>query len=243
MLNTIKTKKCNKCQVEKSVEEFYKDKTRKDGLCSNCKNCTKAYKEANREVIALRKKAYNQLNRKAIAEQKKAYNQANSEAIALRRKAYNQANKEQIKAYSQSNSEKIALRRKAYRQANYVALAVKMKAYNQLNRKAIAEQKKAYYQTPMGKAVRKNIGHRRRSIKKQGDVTTQQLLELEQNAKVCYWCGISLKNKKVHIDHYVPLSKGGEHTLSNLVVSCSKCNLTKNAKDPIIFAQSIGKLF
>jgi len=83
---------------------------------------------------------------------------------------------------------------------------------------------------------------RRRSLTKQGDVTNIQLLELQQNAKVCYWCKCLLKNVKVHIDHYVPLSKGGLHTLSNLVVSCSKCNLSKEAKLPNDFANSIGRL-
>ena len=77
---------------------------------------------------------------------------------------------------------------------------------------------------------------------KQGDVTSNQLLKLQQNAKVCYWCGINLKGKATHIDHYIPISKGGEHTLSNLVASCDKCNLIKHAKDPFVFANSIGKL-
>lgn len=60
--------------------------------------------------------------------------------------------------------------------------------------------------------------------------------------KVYYWCSCSLKNKTTHIDHYEPLSRGGAHTISNLVVSCSNCNLRKRAKDPIEFAQSIGRL-
>ena len=67
-------------------------------------------------------------------------------------------------------------------------------------------------------------------------------MELQNNAKICYWCNVSLKNTKVHIDHYTPLSKGGEHTISNLVVSCSKCNLEKHSKDPLEFAITKGKL-
>lgn len=106
-----------------------------------------------------------------------------------------------------------------------------------------AEGKKRYKKTLKGKISNKNYLHRRRINQKKGDVTNKELLELQQNSKVCYWCNEPLKNKKVHIDHYIPLSKGGEHTLSNLVVSCAKCNQTKNAKDPIEFAQSIGKLF
>lgn len=64
-----------------------------------------------------------------------------------------------------------------------------------------------------------------------------------QKSPNCYWCGELLKNKKVHIDHYVPLSKGGRHIIENLVVSCPKCNLSKGAKDPYHYANIKGKLF
>jgi len=110
------------------------------------------------------------------------------------------------------------------------------------NSEASKSRNKKWYKTDIGKIFLKNKRHSRRTKTKQGDVTTTQLLHLEQNAKVCYWCNVSIKNKVVHIDHYVPLSVGGEHTISNLVVSCSKCNLKKHAKDPIKFANSIGRL-
>jgi len=111
------------------------------------------------------------------------------------------------------------------------------------NNKQRQEQHNIKYQCSIkGIINKKNMRQRRRSLTKQGDVTNIQLLELQQNAKVCYWCKCLLKNVKVHIDHYVPLSKGGLHTLSNLVVSCSKCNLSKEAKLPNDFANSIGRL-
>jgi hypothetical protein len=37
------TKKCYKCQVEKSVSEFAKNKSRRDGLQAACKACRKIY--------------------------------------------------------------------------------------------------------------------------------------------------------------------------------------------------------
>lgn len=33
-----------------------------------------------------------------------------------------------------------------------------------------------------------------------------------------------------HLDHVTPWSRGGEHTLENLVVSCASCNLAKGAR-------------
>ena len=44
--------------------------------------------------------------------------------------------------------------------------------------------------------------------------------------KDCVYCG----QKGEQIDHVIPLSRGGSHSIGNLVSSCAKCNLTKNNK-------------
>jgi hypothetical protein len=36
------TKICPSCQSEKSISEFYKDRSKKDGVCHSCKDCQKA---------------------------------------------------------------------------------------------------------------------------------------------------------------------------------------------------------
>ena len=36
----MNTKKCSKCKQIKPTIDFYKDKSRKDLLCNNCKICT-----------------------------------------------------------------------------------------------------------------------------------------------------------------------------------------------------------
>jgi hypothetical protein len=56
----MKIKKCTKCGKEKPVtlEYFYKKPDNKDGFCHDCKVCKKSYYEANKEVIAERKKSY-----------------------------------------------------------------------------------------------------------------------------------------------------------------------------------------
>lgn len=59
--------------------------------------------------------------------------------------------------------------------------------------------------------------------------------------KVCHWCGKRCA-KDYHIDHIMPLSRGGKHELTNLAIACPDCNLRKNARDPIEWAQIIGKL-
>jgi len=52
-------KKCTKCKEEKPLEEFNKDKEKKDGRRSACKECSKQYYENNREKIIEQRKGYN----------------------------------------------------------------------------------------------------------------------------------------------------------------------------------------
>lgn len=46
----------------------------------------------------------------------------------------------------------------------------------------------------------------------------------------CKYCDDKVPGKKAHIDHIIPLSRGGSHKPDNLCVSCAHCNLTKSAK-------------
>lgn len=135
--------------------------------------------------------------------------------------------KECLKLYASLNKDKRMMYQIEYQLKNRVELAKKQRTY-QLSQK--------------GKAVQRNSNHKRRSKIKNGDIDTNNLMSLQQSAKTCYWCKCSLKNVKVHIDHYYPIAKGGNHTIDNLVISCQKCNQKKHTKDPTLFANSIGRL-
>jgi 5-methylcytosine-specific restriction endonuclease McrA len=51
----------------------------------------------------------------------------------------------------------------------------------------------------------------------------------------CWWCGKKLP-AKYHVDHRIPVSKGGSRDLNNLVAACIPCNLSKHARMPWEFA-------
>ena len=59
---------------------------------------------------------------------------------------------------------------------------------------------------------------------------------------VCYWCGQKKPLNKLHIDHIVPISKGGADCLNNVTTSCVGCNLTKHNKDLKKWAPTVGML-
>ena len=44
------------------------------------------------------------------------------------------------------------------------------------------------------------------------------------------------------LHHTIPLSKGGEHLIDNIVLACPHCNMSKHDKDPLEYANKIGRL-
>jgi 5-methylcytosine-specific restriction endonuclease McrA len=57
----------------------------------------------------------------------------------------------------------------------------------------------------------------------------------------CAICCTKLKGKG-HVDHIVPLARGGRHAPRNLQILCPPCNLHKSDRDPIAHMQSLGRL-
>lgn len=88
-------------------------------------------------------------------------------------------------------------------------------------------------------------GKRRKRIKELSDGTINTksvLLKLETQNNKCYWCNTSIGELTASPDHYIPLAKGGKHSIDNIVLTCLSCNLSKNAKDPIQYANENGRL-
>ena len=107
-------KECRFCEITKELSAFSKHKSTKDGYQNKCKACVKAYNQANREKIAVRKKAYNQANREKVAARDKARYEANRETKLAKIKAWREANREKEiarkKAWAEANPDKINAR-------------------------------------------------------------------------------------------------------------------------------------
>lgn len=64
-------------------------------------------------------------------------------------------------------------------------------------------------------------------------VTAKQWLELKENySNLCAYCA---EKKPLTMDHIIPLSKGGEHDIDNIVPACKSCNSGKIDKPLLLF--------
>jgi len=207
-------KTCAKCVETKPNHDFNKSKVNEDGLHSYCRNCAKLACKAWRSANQEKKNIY-----------KKDWAASNPEKIALMNRTYYQANRKKSadygKIYRAANIERIADYKKGYRKANIG----KLKSYYLENFESLSAKQKAYRAAHPEKSKLAKLRRRARKMDNSVfDVTNKELAKLY--ASPCFYCG----NPSQHIDHVVPLSRGGTHSIGNLVGACAGCNLGKGSK-------------
>lgn len=131
--------------------------------------------------------------------------------------------------YGAANKSRIRERQRRYHERTSERRLETARAWASRNKEKVRATKMAY------KA-------RRRQQELGGDPTALICAWERATKKVCHWCGVKCP-KLYHVDHYVPLAKGGKHEVRNLVIACRKCNLKKSARDPYEFAATMGRLF
>ncbi len=92
----MKKKKCSKCKEIKPLNEFHKDRTRKDGYQYECKICRRQYYEEHREELKQQSKQYRDNHREEKKEYARQYWRAHIDKI----KKYQDDHKEEIKEYN-----------------------------------------------------------------------------------------------------------------------------------------------
>jgi 5-methylcytosine-specific restriction endonuclease McrA len=103
--------------------------------------------------------------------------------------------------------------------------------YREAHPEAVSAQKRAWCRTNAEKVREQH--RRRRALKAGCSVGPVDIrLVIEKAGGLCQKCGILIAPHLRHIDHVVPLSKGGPHSQENLQLLCRDCNLKKGAKMP-----------
>jgi len=195
-------KTCGKCKASKALAEFYKNKTKKDGLQTKCKACSstssKAWAKANPEKAATNKAAWNKANPEKIVAYSAAWYAANKDHHNANGATWRKANPEKIVAYSA-----------AWYAAN--------KDLSNANGAAWAKA------NPEKNAAKE---HRRRARMASNGVNLVTATETATIiAKPCMACAAPAPST---VEHLIPISRGGAHTIGNLAPLCQPCNSSKN---------------
>ena len=117
-----------------------------------------------------------------------------------------------------------------------------MREYNR--RPEVRQRANSRRREPDNVIIRREEVRQRRAKKygQTGTVTPDVLAKLE-SATHCAVCGQRFTTDiPKHIDHVVPIARGGLHDNGNLQALCASCNYQKHVKDPIDFARQHGRL-
>lgn len=240
MTDIIPQRTCTKCKQSfpQTLEFFSPDKSNKKiGLKASCKRC--------QCESALR---HYEANRQKVLDRLKKHRVDNPEVYAEREKQRYQNNPEREKArwadYRQRNHETVLARTQDWRRRNPNHIKAYSRKYHQDHLEVQRAKSRDYYRAHYEERILYSKSHtakRRLQEKAQGDGYTAadvRLQHLSQHGK-CWHC-FKPVGKRYHIDHLIPLKKGGKHDASNIVISCPLCNLSK--KDKLCYRWN-GRLF
>lgn len=198
-------KRCTKCGEYKELTDFYK---RDNGKYyrSSCKQC---------EIIAARK--WNIENAERVKQNRhNVYinnrNQENEDSRKWKRENKKRANELSVLWY-QNNQDKSILRSREYRKNNRDIVNKKTAIWFSKNKNKACEYTR-----------------KRNALKAESHVGVVCYDEiLRRDCGICHICNKPIISN-LHFDHIVPLSRGGTHSMDNIAISHSECNLRKNNK-------------
>lgn len=194
---------CQRCGKETE------SKSRKRLYCDECK------KIVNREQQRERSRRWRERHPE----------KAREEARKRARAAYwkdPEKHKACTRRWRRENKEKVSQYNKEYYRQHASELLPKIRDRVAKWRKANREQ----YNWHMRQAQ-----HRRRKAKEGGVVYQSDFFMMcEIFDWKCAYCGSELTPETATIDHIIPLSRGGEHSINNIAPACSRCNSQKGDK-------------
>lgn len=217
--DTTPQKTCTKCGETKpaTTEYFSRDKGKRDGFKNSCKACRHAYNAAN--------KARN-------AEYGRAYREANKERISERFRAWYAANEKHSRAWREVNKERIAEHGRTWYAANKESAIEYYRTWRKANKELAKVRARAW--RAANRIAVNAIAQRRRARKRNAEGThTAADIQAQYKAQKgkCYYCATKVGDT-YHVDHVIPLSRGGSNWPENLVIACPDCNCSKQDKLP-----------
>lgn len=203
---------CYRCDTWKAPSDFY-------SYCKYCKECKKRYVAQWTKDNAEHKRKYNQ-----------RYQAENEERVREYKRRYKERNPTKDKEYYEANKEQIKLRNREYHKKNTNKVSEQRKAAYERNRERNLERSREWKKAHPDR-VRISNGNRRARLKEAGgEVDADTIYQMyEDQQGLCAYCESPLFGD-FHVDHMMPLSRGGTNDWHNLAITCPSCNCSKQAK-------------
>jgi 5-methylcytosine-specific restriction endonuclease McrA len=202
--------------------QFSKGSKAEDGLQPKCKGCVARNRLANLAAIKESKKIYREQNREKVC-------------AGMRDWYHNRCDKRRHTQQNKQWRKNNPFRYKELNREYYTANRERFMTYGRQryleNRLQILEAQKTYYQANAARWRIHGQTRRARTRAADGVFTFEQWQgKLAYYGHRCYLCNTSLEGQIIHIEHRIPVSRGGTNWLANVAPACPTCNLRKGAK-------------
>lgn len=174
----MENQKCSVCQIEKPLQQFHKNKNRKNGVSVTCKKCAIS-----------RSRKWEIDNPDKVRENSRKLYHKDIEKSRINRKT-------RVRKWQKNNPDKVRAATRDY-----------------------------FIRHPEVKRLHEQ---KRRAQKNNNGVFTileKDIVKLIKES--CVKCG---SKQNITMDHIVPLSRGGVHSIGNLQPLCRSCNASKGSK-------------
>ena len=213
-----------------TISGYSAHRTRKENYCVECKEAKRIYnakyQKDNSEKIAAVKAKWCKDNRDSVAAYKVIYRKNNPKQYRLSNARYRKNNSERIKVkgaiHRKNNLEQMV----QYRKDNFEKIKVKGAEWRKNNPEKVAQKRRAR---------RAKIAN----VKSETYIIQEVLNLYGTNCHICL-DPIDLNanrstnkpnwQKGLHIDHVIPICKGGDNTLENVRPAHALCNIKKGKK-------------
>lgn len=211
-MSTIPHKTCFKCGVPKPIDDFSREKKSRDGKHRLCRACRKIDKA----------KSY-QRNKDKIIADTRAYTLAHPEQRRQASRDHYHRYGDAYRAADRARTEEERIReRKRLRdwKRKQVATSPEWRAKDR------EIQRARYHRNPITSLAKSH--QRRARISENGGAFTSEEWDIlcARYDHRCLCCGAQ---KRLTIDHVVPISKGGGNDISNIQPLCLSCNARKSS--------------
>lgn len=145
-----------------------------------------------------------------------------------------EARKATQREYRKKHRAKARETSRRWREENADAMREGNRKWYRENRDKVLEYRREYRARNLERILELNRNRRAREKGvKVRDFTPAQWEEVQAEwDHRCAYCG---NRKRLTVDHVTPISKGGQHTKSNIVPACQSCNSKKGDRDPLPF--------